>query len=70
MARDPAAHSVLQRTGFVAVVRLHETYHCAPTGLTEDDEDRLGTETVARLRAAGYRVDCDEAFDTGARPAS
>ncbi len=67
---DPRAHSILQRTGFVAVVRPDETYHRAPAGLTEDDEDRLGTEAVARLRAAGYRVDCDDAFDTDARPAS
>ncbi|WP_258563025.1 hypothetical protein [Streptomyces phytophilus] len=66
---DRAAHSILQRTGFVAVVRVHETYHRAPTGLTEDDEARLGTDAVARLRAAGYHVDCDEAFDTDARPA-
>lgn len=57
---DPGAYSVLQRTGFVAVVRVHETYHRAPTGLTKDDEDRLATEAVARLRAAGYRVDCAE----------
>ncbi|MFD5108950.1 hypothetical protein [Streptomyces cinereoruber] len=32
---DPEAHSILQRAGFVAVVRLHETYHRAPTGLAE-----------------------------------
>ncbi|AUH44813.1 hypothetical protein CXR04_09970 [Streptomyces sp. CMB-StM0423] len=29
----------------------------------------MGTEAVARLRTAGYRVECDEAFDTDARPA-
>ncbi|AKH83919.1 hypothetical protein AA958_18890 [Streptomyces sp. CNQ-509] len=66
---DLAAHSILQRTGFVAVVRVHETYHRAPTGLAKDDEDRLGTEAVARLRTAGYHIDCDDAFDTDARPA-
>ncbi|MGW2698363.1 hypothetical protein [Streptomyces sp. NPDC001296] len=66
---DPEAHSVLQRTGFVAVIRVHETYHRAPTGLTEDDECRLATEAVARLRATGYHVDCDEDFDTDSRPA-
>ncbi|MFW6724169.1 hypothetical protein ACHZ98_29275 [Streptomyces sp. MAR4 CNY-716] len=67
-AAAPAAHSVLQHPGFVAVVRVHETYHRAPTGLTEDDQARLGTDAVARLSAAGYRVGCDEAFDTR-RPA-
>lgn len=64
------AHSVLQRAGFVAVVRVHETYHRVPTGLTKHDEIRLGTEAVARLRAAGYHVDCDEDFDSGSCPAS
>lgn len=66
---DSAAHSILQRTGFIAVVRLHESYHRAPAGLTEADESRLATDAVARLRAAGYDVDCDEPFDSEARPA-
>ena len=30
---DSEAHSVLQRAGFIAVVRVHETYHRAPAGL-------------------------------------
>ncbi|MFC5914482.1 hypothetical protein [Streptomyces pulveraceus] len=30
---DPEAHSLLQRAGFVSVVRVHETYHRSPTGL-------------------------------------
>ncbi|GAB2331331.1 hypothetical protein [Streptomyces variabilis] len=64
------AHSILQRAGFVAVVRLHETYHRAPAGLTEDDESRLATEAVGRLRAVGYHVDCDERFNTETRPAA
>lgn len=51
------------------VVRLHETYHRAPTGLAQDDETRLATEAVARLRAVGYHVDCDQNFDTDRRPA-
>ncbi|MCG0285426.1 hypothetical protein [Streptomyces sp. PSAA01] len=67
---DSEAHSVLQRAGFIAVVRVHEVYHRAPTGLTQDDESRLATDAVARLRAAGYHVDCDEDFDTDVRPAS
>ncbi|MEU9288340.1 hypothetical protein AB0D57_27475 [Streptomyces sp. NPDC048275] len=67
---DSEAYSVLQRAGFVAVVRVHETYHRAPTGLADQDEDRLATDAVARLRANGYHVDCDEDFDTDARPAS
>ncbi|MFE3901296.1 hypothetical protein ACFXPY_13290 [Streptomyces sp. NPDC059153] len=64
---DPEAHSVLQRAGFVSVVRVHETYHRAPTGCAQDEETRLATEAVARLRAAGYHVDCDEDFDTDSR---
>lgn len=67
---DSEAHSVLQRAGFIAVVHVDETYHRAPTSLTEDDEFRLATDAVARLRVAGYHVDCDEDFDTDARPAS
>ncbi|MGW5868250.1 hypothetical protein ACWFRJ_39595 [Streptomyces sp. NPDC055239] len=67
---DSEAHSVLQRAGFIAVVRVHETYHRAPTGLTQDDESHLATNAVARLRVAGYHVDCDEDFDTDARPVS
>ncbi|WP_432012628.1 hypothetical protein [Streptomyces cucumeris] len=67
---DPEAHSVLQRAGFVAIVRIHETYHRTPVGLAEDDESRLATDAVARLRAAGYHVDCDAHFDTDSRPAS
>jgi len=66
---DGEAHSVLERAGFVPVVRLHETYHRAPTGLTQDDESRLAADAVARLRATGYHVDCDKDFDTDARPA-
>ncbi|MEV0577116.1 hypothetical protein [Streptomyces sp. NPDC050392] len=65
---DSEAHSVLQRVGFIAVVRVHETYHRAPTGLADRDEERLATGAVARLRAAGYQVDCGEEFDTDSRP--
>ncbi|MFE6164490.1 hypothetical protein ACFQ7F_36880 [Streptomyces sp. NPDC056486] len=67
---DSEAHSVLQRAGFIAVVRVHETYHRAPTGLAQDDESHLAANAVARLRAAGYHVDCDKDFDTDARPVS
>ncbi|MEU6243986.1 hypothetical protein [Streptomyces sp. NPDC047024] len=66
---DPEAHSVLERAGFVAVVRLHETYHRTPTGLSGEDERRLATEAVARLRSAAYHVDCDADFDTDSLPA-
>ncbi|MFD4575785.1 hypothetical protein ACFWNK_12345 [Streptomyces sp. NPDC058417] len=52
------------------MVRLHETYHRAPTGLNRDDEALLATGAVARLRALGYHVDCDKDLDTEARPAS
>ncbi|MCC2276228.1 hypothetical protein LKL35_12500 [Streptomyces sp. ET3-23] len=66
---DVEAHSVLQRAGFVPVVRVHESYHRAPTGLDEADERRLAAEAVAGLRAVGYHVDCDQDFDTDRRPA-
>ncbi|WP_277441414.1 hypothetical protein [Streptomyces sp. SPB162] len=67
---DAGAHSVLQRAGFVPVVRVHETYHRTPTGLDQDEESRLAVGAVARLRAASYHVDCDADFDTEARPAT
>src|SRR5690606_14324179 len=41
-----------------------------PVGLTEDEESRLAIDAVGRLRAVGYHVDCDEPFDTEARPAA
>ncbi|MEV0470687.1 hypothetical protein [Streptomyces prunicolor] len=66
---DGEAHSVLERAGFVPVVRLHETYHRAPTGQDPGAENQLATEAVARLRAAGYHIDCDEDFATDHRPA-
>ncbi|MFD5111683.1 hypothetical protein ACFWNG_05100 [Streptomyces sp. NPDC058391] len=66
---SPEAHSIIQRAGFVPVVRLHETYHRAPTGFTQDDETRLAIEAVARLRAVDYRVSCDRDFETVRRPA-
>ncbi|MBC2878058.1 MULTISPECIES: hypothetical protein [Streptomyces] len=61
---DMEAHSILQRTMFVPVVRLHEDYHRLPTGLDTSEEIRLATRAVARLRAVGYHVDCDPDFDT------
>jgi hypothetical protein len=64
---DPEAHSILQRTGFVPVVRLHETYHRLPVGLDEGEENRLATRAVARLRAVKYGVEADDAFDTETR---
>ncbi|MFB7645643.1 hypothetical protein ACFC0S_00145 [Streptomyces sp. NPDC056084] len=67
---DSEAHSILERAGLVAVIRVHETYHRAPTGLADKDEDRLATNAVGRLRANGYHVKCDEDFDTDARPSS
>ncbi|MFI0743016.1 hypothetical protein ACH4PU_33835 [Streptomyces sp. NPDC021100] len=61
---DVEAHSILQRTMFVPVARLHEDYHRLPTGLDTSEEIRLATRAVARLRAVGYHVDCDPDFDT------
>ncbi|OKJ72230.1 hypothetical protein [Streptomyces sp. CB02460] len=64
---DPEAHSILQRTGFVPVVRLHENYHRLPVALGAAEEQRLAIRAVARLRAVGYHVEADEAFDTETR---
>ncbi|MEV8125408.1 hypothetical protein AB0P07_15100 [Streptomyces sp. NPDC085944] len=64
---DPEAHSILQRTGFVPVARIHETYHRLPVGLDEAEEKRLATRAVARLRAVNYTVDTDADFDTTTR---
>ncbi|MFF3088689.1 hypothetical protein ACFVRB_27120 [Streptomyces nojiriensis] len=64
---DPEAHSVLQRTGFVPVVRLHETYHRLPTGLDQAEESRLATRAVARLQAVGYDLGADPGFATERR---
>ncbi|MFF2189664.1 hypothetical protein [Streptomyces sp. NPDC058155] len=64
---DPEAHSILQRTDWVPVVRVHEHYHRLPTGLDEAEEVRLATRAVSRLRTVGYHVDCDEEFDTELR---
>ncbi|MFH8706536.1 hypothetical protein [Streptomyces rubrogriseus] len=69
-AATPRRTASSQRAGFVAVVRVHETYHRTPTGLAEDDESGLATDAVAHLRAAGYHVDCDADFDTDSCPAS
>ncbi|WP_406439128.1 hypothetical protein OHB14_51430 [Streptomyces sp. NBC_01613] len=66
---DPEAHSILQRTGFVTVVRLHETYHRLPIDLDAAEKERLATRAVARLRAVSYHVDADDAFDTKTREA-
>ncbi|CAM5717089.1 hypothetical protein SMICM304S_04225 [Streptomyces microflavus] len=52
------------------VVRVHESYHRAPKGLTAEDEDRLATAAVARLQAQGYHVACDADFDTDDRLSS
>ncbi|WP_367435072.1 hypothetical protein [Streptomyces celluloflavus] len=64
---DPEAHIILERAGFVPVVRYHETYHRLPTGLDEAEENRFATRAVARLRAVRYHVDCDDAFATDLR---
>ncbi|MEU8665311.1 MULTISPECIES: hypothetical protein [Streptomyces] len=64
---DLEAHSILQRTGFVPVVRLHETYHRLPVGFDAAEEQRLAIRAVARLRAVSYHVEADEAFDTETR---
>ncbi|MFK0121171.1 hypothetical protein [Streptomyces sp. NPDC090994] len=65
---DPEAHSLLQRCGFVPVVRLHESYHRAPAELSENEEVALAREAVGRLRAVGYSVDCGESSETDLRP--
>ncbi|WP_329025762.1 hypothetical protein [Streptomyces sp. NBC_00690] len=50
---DPEAHGILERSGFVPVVRVHEVYHRLPIGLDPVGETRLATRAVARLRTAG-----------------
>ncbi|WP_172381132.1 hypothetical protein [Streptomyces sp. MNP-20] len=64
---DEEAHSILQRTGFIPVVRVHERCHRLPTGLDTPEEKRLAARAVARLRALAYDVACDEAFETARR---
>ncbi|MGW4345330.1 hypothetical protein ACWEL8_09660 [Streptomyces sp. NPDC004690] len=64
----PEAQSILQHSGFVSVVRVHEIYHRAPAGLSPDDEIQLAADAVARLRSAGYHVTCDAEFDADHRP--
>lgn len=59
-----------ERAGFVPIVQLHETCHRVPIDLTVDEETRLTTKAVARLRAVGYHVDCDKDFHTARCPAS
>ncbi|MFI7102746.1 hypothetical protein ACIBK8_25700 [Streptomyces sp. NPDC050161] len=66
---DPQAHSILERTGFVPVVRVHEHFHRLPTGLDEAEETRLATLAVARLRAINHQVDCSAEFETSSREA-
>ncbi|MFD4342659.1 hypothetical protein ACFWPP_36380 [Streptomyces anulatus] len=64
---DLEAHSILQHTGFVPVVRLQKTYHRLPVGLDAAEETRLAIRAVTRLRAVSYHVEADEAFDTETR---
>ncbi|GAA2254895.1 hypothetical protein GCM10010232_50160 [Streptomyces amakusaensis] len=63
----PDAHGILERSGFVLVLRVHELYHRLPTGLDPGEETRLATRAVARLRSTGVPMECDAAFDTDAR---
>ncbi|MFB6627265.1 hypothetical protein ACFCWD_22670 [Streptomyces sp. NPDC056374] len=64
---DPEAHSVLQRTGFVHILRRHEQCHRLPTGLDQADEEAVATAAVSALRSVGYWVACDATFDTDQR---
>ncbi|MFJ4688872.1 hypothetical protein [Streptomyces sp. NPDC088789] len=66
----PDAHSVLERSGFVPVVRVYEMYHRLPTGPGTDTETMLAARAVARLGAAGVPPECDPVFYTGASEAS
>lgn len=49
------------------MVRRHETYHRLPTGLDQDEENRLATRAVARLQTVGYDLDTDPVFATERR---
>lgn len=64
---DPEAHSILQRAGFVHILRRHEQYHRLPTGLDQAAEETLATAAVSALRSVGYWVACDATFDTDQR---
>jgi hypothetical protein len=64
---DWPSRSILERTEFVPVVRVHEHYHRLPTGLDAAEEARLATCAVACLRAVGYHVDWDQDFATDLR---
>ncbi|WP_329309197.1 hypothetical protein [Streptomyces microflavus] len=64
---DPEAHSILQRTGFIHVLRQHEQYHRVPTNLDQAAEETLATAAVSALRSVGYWVACDAPFDTDRR---
>ncbi|WP_318209532.1 MULTISPECIES: hypothetical protein [unclassified Streptomyces] len=61
---DAEAHGILQRTGFIHVIRQVGNFHWAPAGLNQAAEDALATGAVSALRSAGYWVACDEPFDT------
>ncbi|MFF6999773.1 hypothetical protein ACFY93_33240, partial [Streptomyces sp. NPDC008313] len=64
----PASNSARHSSGSAA--SRPPSDHNIRQALAEDDESRLATDAVARLRAAGYHVDCDADFDTDSRPAS
>ncbi len=61
---DAEAHSILQRARFVAVVRLHENYHRAPAGLTEDEESRLASYPTLGASVSHLAERLREATDT------
>lgn len=61
---DAVARSILERTGFVPVIRYHDRYHRLPKNLDRAEEERLATRAVARLEAVGYHVEADTAFAT------
>ncbi|MFI8105163.1 hypothetical protein [Streptomyces sp. NPDC086023] len=61
---DAGARSILERTGFVPVIRYHDRYHRLPENLGRAEEERLATRAVARLQAVGYHVEADTAFAT------
>ncbi|MEW1632715.1 hypothetical protein AB0469_01415 [Streptomyces sp. NPDC093801] len=64
---DAVARSILERTGFVPVIRHHDRYHRLPKNLDRAEEEHLATRAVARLQAVGYTVEADTAFATDRR---
>ncbi|MFI5804370.1 hypothetical protein [Streptomyces sp. NPDC051561] len=59
---DIEAEALLQRKGFIPVVRAHDRFHRLPHGLDVEEEVRRASRAVALLTGLGYHVDHEVAF--------